>query len=301
VIDNTATRNWDEQVFNAINGYPACGTFHQQRLYLAGTPEIPSGLWGSAIGDFFNFGLGTALDRDGIFINVGQENGVSVRHLVSGKHLQIFTEVGEFYVPRQDGQPITPLTITVDKQTPFGSLDVQPVSLDGATIFLQKSKTAVREFIYSEAERSYNANPLSLAASHMLKTPRDMAVLYGTSTRPEQYAFLVNTDGSMAVFYSARVERLAGWARWTLGSGAQVHLGGGGQRQAVRVRAALREPTTSRRWRPRPSSPSTGRRTSPMRASNRCGRWARATPTARCGCWRAMTTARSPGRSAPTW
>jgi hypothetical protein len=219
VVDNQQVRDWDEEVFSTANGWPACGAFHQQRLYLGGPPEIPSGLFGSVVGSFFNFDLGTAEPTDAIFIQVGQENGVTVRHLVSGKHLQIFTEVGEFYTPQADGQPLTPLTITALKQTPYGIGSVAPVSLDGATIFLQKSKTAVREFIYSEAERSYNSNPLSLAAAHMLVSPVDLAVLYGTDTRPEQYALLVNSDGELAVFHSARVERLAGWAHWQTATG----------------------------------------------------------------------------------
>jgi hypothetical protein len=43
-----------------------------------------------------------------------------------------------------------------------------------------------------------------------------MAVLFGSTVRGEQYALLVNTDGTMAVFNSARSENVAGWTTWEL-------------------------------------------------------------------------------------
>ena len=208
------TRQWTEPAFSAVRGWPRCGGFHGNRLWLAGSPELPAGLFASKVGRYFNFDLGEAEDTDAIATVIGQDRVAAIRHLVSSTHLQIFTTRGEYYIPRADGQPITPGTITVDKQTPYGISAVTPFAFDNATLFLQASKAAVREFIYSDQERKYAANSISLSASHVLDAPVDMAVVYGTDARPEQYCYLVNDDGTIAVFHSARVERLAGWTTW---------------------------------------------------------------------------------------
>lgn len=211
---NLPTREWTEPAFSSERGWPRCGCFHGNRLWLAGSPELPAGLVGSKVGRYFNFDLGEAEDTDGLFVIAGQDRIAAIRHLVSSTHLQVFTTRGEYYIPRADGQPITPGTITVDKQTPFGISQVTPFPFDGATLFLQESKTALREFIYSDQERKYSANSVTITASHVLDEPFDMAVVYGTDERPELYAHLINADGTMAVFHSARVERLAGWTTW---------------------------------------------------------------------------------------
>jgi hypothetical protein len=81
---------------------------------------------------------------------------------------------------------------------------------------VQHSGKGVREFIYADSENSYASTDLSLLASHLITNPRDLAVLYGTASRNEQYAGVVNSDGTMAVFHSARAEQLAGWTLWSV-------------------------------------------------------------------------------------
>jgi hypothetical protein len=209
------TRSWDEAAYSAVRGWPACGCFHGNRLYLAGGYDLPAALFGSKIGRFTNFDLGEAASTDAIATIIGSDKVVSIRHLVSGKHLQVFTDAGEYFIPEPQESPITPLNISAKKQSSFGIARINPFVFDGASIFVQKSKKAVREFIWSDQERAYAANPLSVTATHLLTDPVDMAIVTGTTERPEQYAVVVNSDGTIALFHSLRVERLAGWTRWT--------------------------------------------------------------------------------------
>lgn len=205
---------WDEQVFSVRNGYPRAITFHEQRLWFGGTTEKPDGIWSSHIGNYFNFAVGTGAATESIQVTVGADDISSVRHLVSNRHLQVFTGSGEFYAASAEGSTLTPATMSLKRQTPYGISNVTPWPFDGATLFVQNSRTAVREFMYSDAERAYSAGSISSVSSHLIKTPKDMAVLYGSIERPEQYALFVNTDGTMAVFHSNRAEKLAGWTPW---------------------------------------------------------------------------------------
>lgn len=217
----TPTRQWDEQVFSPTNGYPGAVAFHEGRLWFGGTPAQPDGLWSSKINQYFNFDVGEGLDNDSIQITIGSEHISNIRHMVSNRDLQVFTATGEFYVPRSANAAITPSNIRVQRQTPYGCSTVTPCPFDGATLFVQSAGKAVREFIYNDGQASYASTDVTLLASHLINAPRDMAVLYGTPERGEQYALVVNGDGTLAVFHSARAENLAGWTGWNM-SGAAI-------------------------------------------------------------------------------
>lgn len=213
---NTPTRQWEEQSFSPTNGYPGAVAFHEGRLWFGGTPAQPDGLWSSKINQYFNFDIGEGLDNESIQISIGSEDISNIRHLVSNRDLQVFTATGEFFMPRSANSAITPASVRVSRQTPYGSGNVTPMAFDGATLFVQGSGKTVREFIYSDSQNAYASTDITLLAGHLVAAPRDMAVLYGTPARGEQYALLVNSDGSLSVFHSARAEQLAGWTNWSM-------------------------------------------------------------------------------------
>jgi len=212
--NNLPTRNWDEPAFSTVRGYPGCVTFHEGRLWFGGSYSQPDSLWASKIGQFFNFSVGDALDNESIQVSVGSDDISSVLHLVSNRHLQIFTATSEFYVPRVSQSTITPGNITIARQTPYGCAAIMPLPFDGATVYLQATRSAIREFLYTDTEQAYSAPMLTLLADHLIETPNDMNILFGTEDRPEQYLLVVNSDGTIACFHSARSERLAAWSLW---------------------------------------------------------------------------------------
>lgn len=217
----TATRDWSEQTYSAVNGYPGAVAFHESRLWFGGSSAVPDGLWASKIGLFFNFDVGEGLDDESIQITIGSEDISNIKHIVSNRDLQIFSASGEFFVPRSGSQglaTITPTSIRVSRQTPFGSSDVTPLPFDGATLFVQGSGKSVREFVYNDSANGYASTDITLLSSHLINSPIDMAVLYGSTIRGEQYALVVNNDGTMAVFNSARSENVAGWTTWEFGT-----------------------------------------------------------------------------------
>ena len=212
---NLPTRNWAEPSFSPVAGWPGAVTFHEGRLWFGGSFSQPDGLWGSRIAAFFNFDVGDGEDNQSIQVTVGSDDISSVLHLVSNRHLQIYTATGEFFVPRNQQSAATPTNITISRQTPYGSSFVTPQPFDGATVYLQASEKVVREFLFTDAEQAYNSPALSLLAEHLIDTPHDMSVSYGTSKSGAQYLLLVNEDGTLAVFHSARAEKLAGWTLWS--------------------------------------------------------------------------------------
>lgn len=209
------TTEWYEQSYSTVRGFPQAITFHEDRLWFGGTPSQPDGLWGSRTGYYFDFNLGDAEDGDAIDLdaNVGVTN--QIRHLVSNRDLQVFSSQGEFYVPAFQDAPVTPAKAKISIQTPVGTGYMRPQSVDGGTLFVQATGTAVREYLYTDAEGAYTSNSVSLLSSHLISNPVQLAVVQGALARPSSYGFFLMDNGELAVFHSMRSEQKAGWMRWT--------------------------------------------------------------------------------------
>ena len=201
----------DEDVWSATRGWPKTVAFYQQRLWFGGSAQRPQTLWGSVIADYFNFDVGTGADDDAldVTLDTNQINGIVA--LMPARHLQLFTTGGEFYI---SSSPITPGNIAIKNQTRFGSSTTPPVNIDGATLFLDYGQSSIREFLFSWEEDAYTSNSATLLASHLITTPVDMDARRGTANEDANYVYVVNSDGTMAVFNTLRSQQVAGWTKW---------------------------------------------------------------------------------------
>ena len=214
IATGAPTTQWEEQSYSSLRGYPSTVTFHEGRLWFAGSLAQPSNLWASKSNNYFNFDLGDGEDDDAIDLSANVGSFDQIRHLVSNRDLQVFTSDSEFYVPSFANSPVTPATAQVKRQTPFGANYVKPVPFDGATLYVQKTESAIREYIFSDSEGAYVSTNISTLSPHLIRNPIQQALIKGALNKPESYAFYVNSDGTIAVFYSLRADKKAGWALW---------------------------------------------------------------------------------------
>jgi hypothetical protein len=235
IATHAPTLDFDEQSFSAARGYPAAVVVHQNRLVFGGTIDQPDTLFFSKIGSFYNFDVGEALDNEAIVATAATGTVNSIRHLVSNRDLQIFTNSSEFYVPTFENKAITPTNLQIKKQTPYGSSFTQPVEIDGATVFVQSNGRIVREYIYTDSEQAYSASPVSSIASHMIDSPKYSTVAHSGFNQPDSYAAFTNNDGTLALFSSNRTERRASWTKLTVEGGKFSSLASIGDRMFANV------------------------------------------------------------------
>ena len=214
VATGSATTEWQEQSYSAVRGFPAAVTFHQNRLWFGGTLAQPDGIWGSKSGQYYNFDVGDASDNDSIDLTANVGEIFTIRHLVSNRDLQVFTTGAELFVQAPTDKPVTPANAQIRRQTPFGSSFVRPTVFDGATLFIQKTGTALREFLFTDSEASYTAVAVSMLAPHLIVDPVQQSSIKGALNRSESYDFVLNSDGTLAVFYSIRGDQKQGWSLW---------------------------------------------------------------------------------------
>ena len=207
-LDQTGpTRDWDELAFSDARGWPVSVSFHQDRMVIGGSRDLPSGLWLSKTGDPFNFDLGTGLDDEAIAFRLAANNDPAIRSLVSSRHLQVFTSVGEWVIT---GSPLTPTNIQAQQQSGIGSprdRQVPPRDVDGATLFAARSGREIREFVFVDTEQAYQADDLALLARHLVQDPVDQDFDQG-----RRLFMIAMTDGSLASIAIYRIADIAAWS-----------------------------------------------------------------------------------------
>tara|TARA_R110000744_G_scaffold326330_4_gene432092 strand:- start:6140 stop:8302 length:2163 start_codon:yes stop_codon:yes gene_type:complete len=204
-----------EVVFSADRGYPRCGAFFQGRLWVAGTPFLPHWVWATRPGAPNDFNSSLFKSDYGIAIPADSDDVPAFTAILAGRHLQLFSRSGEFYVPVSDRSAITPENVALRRTSSRGcKAGLRVFEVDGATHFVQRGGRALREMIFAEAEQAYQANNISLLSPHLMLDPIDFALRRSTSTTDADYEFMVNTDGSMTVFCTLRTQEVNAMALW---------------------------------------------------------------------------------------
>lgn len=201
-----ATVDWEEQAFSPARGYPVSVAFHQDRLVLGGSRDLPNRLWFSKSGDLFNFDLGTGLEDEAISFSILSDQVNAIRGMFSGRHLQIFTSGAEWMVT---GDPLTPANVQIRRQTRIGSMVqryIPPVNVDGATLFVSRAGTQVQEFLYTDIEQAYQVTDLALVSRHIVPTPIDQDF-----DAQRRLLVIVRDDGKFATLTVFRSESVAAW------------------------------------------------------------------------------------------
>jgi len=215
-ISNTTARDtWKESVFSTRRGWARSVIFHDQRLVFGGSKSLPNHLFFSKVGEYFNFDVGIGLDDESIQVQIAENQVSEIKSLASFRHLAIFTSESELYVPTVDERPLTPSTITIKRQSSFGTGSVQPKEFDSAVLFITKSKGSIREFIFSDLSQAYESDAITILAGHLVGTPVDLEVQREAADQVESYLYAINETGDMPVFVSIRKEKLQGWCKYS--------------------------------------------------------------------------------------
>jgi len=223
LVSSGATKEWEEQAFSAVRGWPVSVAFHQDRMVIGGGRDLPNRLWLSKSADLFNFDLGEGLDDEAIEFAILSDQVNAIRAVFSGRHLQVFTSGAEWMV---SGDPLTPGNIQLNRQTRVGSpvdRTIPPRDVDGATLFVSRSLTELREFLFADIEQAYQADDLTVLARHLVKAPRDQDF-----DKSRRLMHLVMDDGTLGTVTVYRAEKVTAWTvQETQGAFRSVAVVGG--------------------------------------------------------------------------
>jgi hypothetical protein len=199
-----------EDVWSSTKGWQRTVSFHEGRLYFGGSKSRPSTIWGSKIGLFFDFVPTESLDDDAVEATLDTNDLNVITDILSARDFQVFTTGGEFYVPQNATDPVTPLTFIFKNVSRNGMKPGTRVqSVDTGTVYIQRQGKSLNEFVFSDSQLTYITQRISLMSGHLLKSPQRIALRRASSTEEADLLLMTNdTDGSMAAFSVMRSQQI---------------------------------------------------------------------------------------------
>lgn len=227
-----ANGNWSletgyEAVWSSTKGYPRTVTFHQGRLFFGGSKSRPSTVWGSKVGLFFDFEATEGFDDDAVEATLDTNTYNAITDIISTKDLQVFTTGGEFFVPQQGLEPITPSAFFMSAAGRSGSKPgVRVQQLESGVLFIHRQGKMLSEVAYNDTQLTYVTSKISLLSGHLLKGPKRMALRRAINTDENDLLFIVNaTDGTMAAYSLIRSQNVIAPTEFITAGGEFLEVG----------------------------------------------------------------------------
>lgn len=216
-LDNTTAAvgsAWTLEVesWSSARGYPAAVGFYEQRLFYARTNTQPQTIWGSIIGEFENFAVGTDDDDALDFTLTGQN---PIRWLSAKAELAVGTYGGEFIMGATNDAALSPTNLKIRDQTAHGSSSLQPLRIGEVTLFVQRARRKLREYVYVFENDSYRAPDLTILAEHITEGGIDDITYH---QELDSVVWAVRNDGQLLGMTYLRTQDIVAWHRHITGA-----------------------------------------------------------------------------------
>ncbi len=186
-----------DKLWSDTRGYPRCGGFYQGRHWMGGFRDRSDVIVASRAGNLADFREDAdPVISSPIVVAPSLDEQITVHNIYAGRHLQIFTSSAELYVP---DEPITIDNIALKVTTRHGSNRyTQPVDVQGGTLFVDRNGRALREYLFTDAEQSYSAEPVTILAGHLLASPQSMVLRRARDVDQPRALLIANTGTDRA-------------------------------------------------------------------------------------------------------
>lgn len=220
LTNTNAKVNWRLGIWSDTTGFPSCGTFHEDRLFLAGAALYPQRLDGSKSGVYTSFSPsatdGTVANDNAVAYTLNSDDVNAIRWMVSNeKGLLSGTSRGEWQIkPSSLNEALTPTNISSKPSTRHGSAAVAPIVAGKAVLFVQRAGRKVRELAYVFEADGFKAPDMTMLAEHITR-PDITEVAY--QEQPQAIMWGVRSDGVKLGLTYERDQDVVAWHRHELG------------------------------------------------------------------------------------
>ncbi len=215
----SAETDWAEGKYSDFRGWPATGTFHQQRHYVGGATSNPQDEDGSVIGEYDNFKTDANDDAAAVDLTIVADQINSIKWLNSDvDSLQGGTSGGIFTTESgSQGLSITAANVNAHKDSGYGVASIMPKRISSFLYYIHKSLYKLFEHVFNYLSSRHVSSDMTLLADHILRDGQgayDMA--YQQS--PNDRIWIVRNDGQLAIMNRNPEQEVVGWARRIAGN-----------------------------------------------------------------------------------
>ena len=169
----TASNTWAEGAWSPKNGYPKCGTIHDQRIIAARTDHSPTTVWQGRPflrrEDARIFYGGTTVEDDDAFWRTIDVKGCDTIEWLESLWVMLIGSNGNILkgIGATNDYPMTPSNTNFPAQSGLGSSYIQPLVVDGHLLYCGRNRKRVYEMTYSDDQKIHGPEELTRFADHI--------------------------------------------------------------------------------------------------------------------------------------
>ena len=222
-------KTWRIGEYSDTTAWPACGTYHEGRVWLSGV--IDNRIDGSRSNNIFNFAptetTGQVTDSNAIAYRFNAPDVNPIFWMTpEDQGIVCGTQAGEWLVRATTlSAPLTPTSIQAHRNTKNGCANIEPKRSDHTLLVVQKFRRKVLEYFADVFSGKYSARNI-YSNGEIVTKPFVAEIAYQQELIPTVWARM--DDGTLAACTYSRTslvssqEATAGASRHTLGSGRKV-------------------------------------------------------------------------------
>jgi len=199
-----------EPAWSDARGWPQKCSSYQNRALFANTDSLPNGFYASVINDYSDFGDLTNDDDDAISWYPTSNDINVIRYIVPFRSITVHTNSGIYSSPLSEISAITPATFTLQLQDSTPADVLQPQAIDNQIIVI--SGNDVHTMLWDGINNAYTSNIVSIVNEQTIREPVDEAAFADLKRAGSRYVFIINANGSMAVYQTLQAENVSGFA-----------------------------------------------------------------------------------------
>jgi hypothetical protein len=203
----------NQTFFGTSNEYPGAITYHQSRLALGGSTELPQTIWMSKPGIRENFLISTpSQSNDGLQFSIVAKARTRVIGLLSADDLFCFTSNAEYLITGDNANILRPDSINARRISTFGiSLFVSPLLVGTSPIFVQASSGKVFELDYLKRSSVSGGLDLTTFSSHLVD--KFTIVDWEHQQNPQSIIWSCRSDGVLLGCTYDKDQQVLAWHR----------------------------------------------------------------------------------------
>lgn len=198
--------------WGAPDNWPQKVGFFEQRMVLASTKVRPQTLWFTKSGDFEDLGVSATIVADDavtLTLNSGAQNAIV--WMETATSLLVGTLGDEWDCSGKGTEPLSFKSFRMGRQTRQGSENLKPLTVGGATLFVELLGRVVNQFSYNYNSYAYDVTDLSILAPHLTEDNRFVDWAYQQT--PSGIVWAVRDDGILCGLTMKREHNVIGWHR----------------------------------------------------------------------------------------
>lgn len=198
-----------EPAWSDSRGWPRkCSSF-QNRAFFANTELLTNGIWASVINEFNNFDETEGADDSAISWFPTSDTVNYINFIVPYRSLTVHTNSGIYSTPLSTETAITPSNFSLSLQDSTPADVVQPRGIDNQIIVL--SGNDAHSLLWDGFNNAYTSSIISIANEQLIRNPVDEAAYIDKTRAGSRYMFIVNADGSLAIYQTLIAEDVSGF------------------------------------------------------------------------------------------